>query len=359
MMIEKHIDIIPSIRLDDPDKASIARTLRATCIDIGFFKVEGHGIEPELIDAVMDESRKLFALSLESKQKLSDKVMSRGYTPMEEEALDPSSQTRGDTKEGFYIGNDIPETSPAYNPQKLRGPNQWPSREKCPDMHDPESFKEIMQTYFHRMCDLGLRVVRLLALAIGLDEHYFDFAFIDEPFASIRLLHYAAEKSLPEKGIFACGAHSDYGMITLLLTDENPGLQILTNDNEWINVPPTKGAFIVNLGDMLERWTNDLFKSTKHRVLTCGDNERYSIPFFYEPNFDVSTTFCVPSLCIASTSNKSPSLLLSFQTVVECLDVCCSESNPCKYPPTTSGQHLLGKYQQTHSDFSPKQSTQQ
>ena len=116
-------------------------------------------------------------------------------------------------------------------------------------------------------------------------------------------------------------------MLTLLLTDENPGLQIFTNDGKWIDAPYKKGALIVNVGDMLERWTNGLFKSTVHRVLSSGKSERYSIPFFYDPNFD---------------------------TEVKCLDNCFDdETNPPKYPPTTSGKHLLDKYHATHCDFKP------
>ena len=138
---------------------------------------------------------------------------------------------------------------------------------------------------------------------------------------------YAKEESRPEDGIFACGAHSDYGFITLLLTDEHPGLQIYHKE-VWMDVPSRPNAFVVNIGDMLERWTNGLFVSTKHRVLTSGDYERYSIPFFFEP---------------------------TFETIVECLESCCSESNPPKYsyPSITSGQHLLNKYAETHADFEP------
>jgi isopenicillin N synthase-like dioxygenase len=154
---------------------------------------------------------------------------------------------------------------------------------------------------------------------------HFDRDF-NEPMAALRLLHYASVQSRPEDGIFAAGAHSDYGMLTLLLTDEHRGLQVQTKQGEWIDISPRKGAFIVNLGDMLERWSNGLFRSTQHRVLTAGDAERYSIPFFYEPNFD---------------------------TQVECLAVCCSVENPPKYPPTTSGRYLLDKYKETHADFQP------
>lgn len=145
--------------------------------------------------------------------------------------------------------------------------------------------------------------------------------------ALLRLLRYDAVKSLPEEGLYAAGEHTDYGMIALLVTDGTPGLQVLLKSGQWIDVPHRKGAFVVNLGDMLERWSNGLFCSTPHRVLTQGLSERYSVPFFYEPTFDAR---------------------------VACLDVCCSEDNPPKFEPTTSGLHLMEKYRQTHADFCPK-----
>lgn len=318
---------IPLLRLDG-DKAATAAKLRETCIDVGFFYLQGHGIDEDLQARVFEQSKKLFALSEASKRAMSDPVMSRGYTAMEEETLDPEVQKCGDTKEGFYIGNDIPIDDPLYYPAKLRGPNQWPSQSKTPDMEDPDAFAKVMKEYHAAMSKLALQVVRWLALALELDENYFDKDFVN-PIASLRLLHYAATESKPEEGVYACGAHSDYGMITLLLTDDNPGLQILTKDNEWIDAPPIPNTFVVNLGDMLERWSNGLFRSTRHRVLTAGDRERYSIPFFFEPTFDA---------------------------VVECLESCCSPENPPKYPSTTSGQHLIGKYKQTHADFKPVES---
>lgn len=182
-----------------------------------------------------------------------------------------------------------------------------------------------MEDYQKQLADVGLRVTQLLALALNLDFHYFD-KYFEKPLKTIRLLHYANEKSTPGDGVFACGAHSDYGMITLLLTDDQPGLQI-NFKGDWIDVPPRPGAFIVNLGDMLERWSNGLFKASLHRVLTSGEAERYSIPFFYEPNFDAE---------------------------VKCLPTCCSSDNPPQYPPITSGQHLFNKYKETHADFKPE-----
>jgi len=143
----------------------------------------------------------------------------------------------------------------------------------------------------------------------------------------LRLLHYSEIKSSVDeegKGVYACGEHTDYGMITLLSTDENPGLQIKLKDGQWIDIPPRKDAFIVNLGDMLERWTNGIYRSTPHRVMNRTGAERLSVPFFFEPNFDCR---------------------------VECLKCCLGDGEQPKFPPTSSGQHLLDKYRSTHADF--------
>jgi isopenicillin N synthase-like dioxygenase len=307
---------IPTIRLSDLDAVP---ALRAACIDVGFFYLEGHGLDSGEILQVFEESRKLFDLPLKEKEALSDKVMSRGYTAMQEETLDPTVQKEGDTKEGYYIGREVATTDPRYDPVKLRGPNQWPSKDMLP------RFQSTMEKYHGKVSSVGHQVVQLLALALGLENTYFDEQF-REPIATLRLLHYAKRESQPEEGIFACGAHSDYGILTLLLTDQHPGLQILYR-GQWIDVPPKPHAFVVNLGDMLERWTNGLMKSTQHRVLTSGDEERYSIPYFYDP---------------------------AFETVVECLDICTDEDNPPHFAPTTAGQHLVDKYHETHSDFAPE-----
>jgi isopenicillin N synthase-like dioxygenase len=175
-------------------------------------------------------------------------------------------------------------------------------------------------------------LLSIFSLAVGLfsGEENFDEnndrifqPFFTDPTTMIRLLHYSNEPSIPEEGIFACGSHSDYGMITLLLTDDNPGLQVKLSDS-WIDVPPQIGAFVVNVGDMFERWTNGKFRSTVHRVIQpVRGKERYSVPFFFEPDFDA---------------------------VVECLEVCRGEDGP-KYPPITAGRHLLNMYEKTHADF--------
>eukprot|EP00252_Welwitschia_mirabilis_P015165 TRINITY_DN3337_c0_g1_i1.p1 TRINITY_DN3337_c0_g1~~TRINITY_DN3337_c0_g1_i1.p1 ORF type:complete len:153 (-),score=21.31 TRINITY_DN3337_c0_g1_i1:72-530(-) len=151
---------------------------------------------------------------------------------------------------------------------------------------------------------------------------------MDEALAFIRLLHYPGKSRKLENGTLGAAAHTDYGMLTFLATDGVPGLQICREKDIqpqiWEDVPPLKGAFIINIGDMLERWSNSLFRSTLHRVVINGE-ERYSVAFFLEPNVD----------CL-----------------VECLPTCCSESNPPRYPPIRSIEYLKEKmkmaYTSTH-----------
>ncbi|CAM6018848.1 unnamed protein product [Sphagnum balticum] len=309
------------VDMSSPDLTTTAARLRQACMDVGFFYLINHGLDLELLDQVFEQSKKFFALPMEQKMKVLHDKNHRGYTPFEEEILDPAKQSKGDSKEGYYIGREVPESDPRSK-KPLHGPNQYPSSEVLP------GWQETMERYYDEAMKLSRRVAGLIALALNLDQTYFDKpGLLDDPMAALRLLHYSAEESHPGLGIYGAGAHSDYGMITLLATDDVPGLQICRNKDAvpqiWEDVQPRKGAYIVNLGDMLERWSNGLFRSTLHRVVNPG-MERYSIPFFFEPNYDC---------------------------VVECLPTCCSEDNPPKYPPITSGNHLLGKYKITHQGF--------
>lgn len=320
--------VIPTICLDAESHRQIVADVRRACTECGFFYVTGHTIQTQ---PILEQSRSFFALPDDQKRAVRDPTLTRGYTAMQEETLDPIHQSEGDTKEGFYISiNDIPTNDPRYNPAKLTGPNQWPSKETTPDLKDPQEWKLVMEMYMQDATILCRTIVQLLAESLNLSPDHFDHAFHDLPLATLRLLHYTSTISQPEMGLYACGAHSDYGMLTLLLTDEVSGLEIMDlRTQQWVQVPSRKDHFVVNLGDMLERWTNGMYRSTMHRVVNRNGKERYSIPYFFEPSFD---------------------------TIVECLPCCCNDDNPAKWPPTTSGQHLLSKYTQTHADYKSSQS---
>lgn len=309
------------IDLSSPDLQKSASLVRQASLDCGFFYVINHGISEEFLETVFRQSRIFFELPKEEKMKLLRNERHRGYTPFRDETLDPDKQTEGDSKEGFYIGIEVAEDDPQAS-KEFYGPNIWPSTDLLPE------WREIMEKYHQEALEVGRKVAKLIALALDLDVDFFNKrGMLDEPIAILRLLHYEGKSSNPELGIYGAGAHSDYGLITLLATDGVSGLQICKNKDacpqKWEDVPPLKGGFIVNLGDMLERWSNGIFKSTLHRVV-ISSQERYSIAYFLEPSHD----------CI-----------------VKCLPTCYSETNPPKYPPVKCEVYLSKRYKDTHTDL--------
>ncbi|KXZ46072.1 hypothetical protein GPECTOR_47g347 [Gonium pectorale] len=327
---------VPVIDLGQTEDAAAAE-VRAACTSSGFFYVRNHGVPAPLVEEAFAQQRALFGLPLEAKMAMLQDANNRGYTPFREETLDPARQAHGDTKEGFYFGREVPLDSPEAS-KPLHGPNQWPDPQLLPD------YRRVTQQYFDAMTALGMRLLRLLALSLELPPDYFAPMF-DAPMLALRPLHYSGEVSDPGAGVFGAGAHSDYGMLTILATDEVPGLQIWLPDGgpeaaadagaargeegvggRWWDVPPQPGAFVINLGDMLERWTNGRYRSTLHRVINTTGRERYSVAFFFEPNFDCP---------------------------VEVLPCCTGGVHgPPRYPPTTAGRHLLDKYAATHAGYS-------
>ncbi|KAG7390130.1 hypothetical protein PHYBOEH_007146 [Phytophthora boehmeriae] len=306
----------------DFSSAEAAEQLRRACTEVGFFYLVHHGVADSLKAQVYQEMKHFFSQPLEIKQRVVANKYMRGYTLMNEETLDPKVQTRGDTKEGYYICRHVSLDSEEMQ-LPLHGPNLFPDTETFP------TFQTTMEKYHAVMCDLGFQVAQLFAEAAGAKGYFDAPGMFDKPMAALRLLHYAPEKSDVAAGVFGAGAHTDYGLITLLSTDTTGGLQIF-HEEKWIDVPPREDAFVVNIGDMAERFTNGRFKSTLHRVVNSSGKERYSVPFFYEPNFTCQ---------------------------VECFPSCVGADNPPKYKPTTSGQHLVDMYKQTHASFEDKSPT--
>lgn len=303
---------LPIIDLSSPDRLSTADSIRQACLDHGFFYVVNHGVDEDLLRSVFEESKKFFLLPIEEKMKLGRKEH-RGYTALYAENLDPSSSNQGDSKESFYIG-------PIAARNRLNHLNQWPSEETLP------SWKLTMESYYEKVLSAGTKVISLIAMALRLDDDFFEkLGALDEPAAFLRLLHYPGKLGDSGEEIYSASAHSDYGMITLLVTDGVQGLQVCREKSKqprvWEDVPGISGAFIVNIGDMMERWTNSLFRSTLHRVMPTGQ-ERYSIAFFLDPNED----------CL-----------------VECVESCCSESSPPRFPPIRSGDYLKERLRLTYA----------
>jgi isopenicillin N synthase-like dioxygenase len=320
-------------------------TLRRACVEHGFFYLVGHDISPDLVQTHMDIQRQFFALPLGAKMRIKADSNNRGYTPMGNETLDEKNSIQGDTHEGCYFGLDVPPDSQLAKTFPLHGPNQWPDEGLIPN------YKSIVEEYIAEMRKLGMRVLKLLSLSLNLPPDYFDPFFQHRPMIALRPLHYAPVKSDPDNGIFAAGAHSDYGMLTFLVTDDEPGLQIIKNNSrgggEWMDVAPMKGAFICNLGDMLERWTNGVYKSTEHRVINRNGRDRYSAPFFWEPAFDTVVEPIIIAMEEEELNGEGESAHAGHHHHHQ------QQQKP-KYPPITSGEYLLGRYNATHEGFSAK-----
>ncbi|KAJ4951028.1 hypothetical protein NE237_027860 [Protea cynaroides] len=323
-----NVSVLNYIDLASPDVQKSVSLLKQACLDSGFFYVVNHGISQDFMDEVFSQSKRFFDLPIDTKMKLLRNEKHRGYTPILDEHLDPVNQVNGDYKEGYFIGIELPEDDPEAE-KPFYGPNVWPATDFLP------GWRQTMEKYHQEALEVAKKVARIIALALDLDADFFDKPeMLGKPIAILRLLHYEGRVSNPSEGIYGAGAHSDYGLITLLATDEVVGLQICkdryANPQIWEYVPPQKGAFIVNLGDMLERWSNGIFRSTLHRVLGNGQ-ERYSIPFFVEP---------------------------SHECLVECLPTCKSETNPAKFPPVKCVAYLSQRYKDTHADLTLYQNLQ-
>ena len=257
----------------DPD--GFTAELGAACRDTGFFLLSGHGIATPLIDAVFAQADLFFAQPDAVKAPLSILTdgTNRGWAPTGSEKLDDTG-TQVDRKEAFNIGLDLAADDPrVLRGEPFRAPNRWP---------DLPDFANTMRNYFDACLALGADLHRAFARDLGLAEDYFAPHF-RAPMATLRLLHYPpATGAMDEIG---AGAHTDYGSITLLMTDGVPGLQVRPRGGDWTDVPDVPGAYVVNIGDCLMRWTNDIYASTPHRVLPpC--RRRRSVAFFLDPDPD-------------------------------------------------------------------------
>ena len=290
----------------DDDRALLTRIAAeagAACRNVGFFYVVNHAVDDDLIAAAFDQSRRFFALPLAERQALAIERIggNRGYSGMLHEALDPR---RGpDMKEAFNVGLEIgPDDPDLLAGQPFRSLNAWP---RLPH------FRDTLLAYYDACAALGARLHRAFACDLGLRADYFDDKF-DRPMATLRLLHYPAPPrgSDPRTG---AGVHTDYGNLTLLATDDVGGLEVRARDGEWIEAPVVPGAFIVNIGECLMRWTNDIYVSTPHRVVNRTARERYSIAFFYDPNPEA---------------------------IVETIPSCVRQGERVRYPPILAADYL-------------------
>ncbi|POF30851.1 isopenicillin N synthase family dioxygenase [Roseibium marinum] len=306
------IDLKPLFEDGDAGRLAVAREIGEACRGIGFFYLKGHGVPAERRESVFAMARTFFESpdDLKMKTAYSRDTGNRGYVPMKGESLDPTKAP--DLKEGYNIGLDLAEDDPEILARApLRALNLWP---------DVPGFREIMLDYYDAMLSLGRTLHTAFATELGLDPDFFDDK-LRRPLATLRLLHYPESPAEMEEGQLGAGEHTDYGCVTLLATDDAGGLEVRTRDGEWLSAPYIPDTFICNIGDCLMRWTNDLYVSTPHRVINPSGRERYSVPFFLDPDPDA---------------------------IVACLPGCSGEDSPAKYPPIRGDDYLLSRLNPTY-----------
>lgn len=307
------IDIAPLYGTDSAAWRDVATQIDAACRDWGFFYITGHGIPPERIDALLAAAKTFFALPEAEKLKIdiTRTAHHRGYGAIATEQLDPTQPS--DLKEtfdmGFHMAADHPEVLAG---KPLRGPNRHP---------DLPGWAALMEQHYADMQALAQTLLRAIALALGIERDFFDARFA-EPISVFRMIHYPPRHTARSADQPGAGAHTDYGCVTLLYQDDAGGLQVRNVHGEWIDAPPIPGSFVVNIGDMMARWSNDRYTSTPHRVISPLGVHRYSMPFFAEPHPD---------------------------TEISCLPNCSSADNPPKYPPVTSAEYLLSRFADTYA----------
>ncbi|KAK6216080.1 hypothetical protein LQW54_003856 [Pestalotiopsis sp. IQ-011] len=283
---------IPTVDLTHLDgtlsqRKAIAADVYKACHECGFFYIKNHGIPQEAVTEAFQLLKRFFALDIETKMDahVQKNPAIRGYEPMLETKLDP--RTQGDIKEAFTMGDCVIEPEQDYTGRTGKQPpghitqpqNIWP--EKAPWWRDG------VYKYYQHVFPLAMKLVRIFALAFGLEETAFDQRF-QFPITGMRPLYYPPTPVAQDAASVGLGAHADFSWLTLVLQQDGiPALEVLNPDGVWVDAPPIPGTLVCNVGQYMERQTNGLFPATVHRVRNKTGQERYSLPFFLTMDPDV------------------------------------------------------------------------
>lgn len=316
-------DLAAFERCDDKGKRQMGREVDLICRASGFLAVQNHGVPDKTISGIWQAAHDFFDLSPEEKEKVRAPYPGYpyGYLGPGAEALARSKgvDSPPDLKESFNGGPlSVP---PGLTDQEALSfcyaATIWPAR--------PDAFRPAWQAYYRAVTDLAARIMRVFAVALDLPEGYFQ-PFIGQPISALRALNYPELSAPPPEGQLRAGAHTDYGSLTILLPQPgSKGLEILTPEGTWREVPPVDGAFVINIGDLMARWTNDRWVSTLHRVVNVPPEEgglarRQSLAFFHQPDWFAN---------------------------IETLPSCLTPGEAPRYQPVQSGPYLMGKFRKT------------
>ena len=244
------------------------------CREVGFLYVKNHGIPKKLINDILAAGREFFERPLVQKEEVLLDTRIRGYLPLGYRSYEGESIAATSNQEGFWMGPDRPLKS--YN--RLDGPNLWPENSRL--------LKRLMEAYYKAATELASVLQKAFALALGLPERFFSELFVDQS-SLLKINHYPPQDNPTTVSNIGVVPHSDEGGFTILWQDENGGLEVESKGGEWVVAPPIEGTFVINLGDTMQIWTNGEFSSTPHRVINRSGADRYSIPFFASPRWNV------------------------------------------------------------------------
>ena len=268
------VDLQPFLFGDAAARHAVARDIAIACEAYGFFYLRGHGIPADTIAGGFESARRFFELPLEQRMacRVTRPRQNRGYQPMFDTAL---AGGKSDLKHSFDMGFPLPEDDADIEAGlPFHAPNAWPQL---------PGFRAHVEGLYFAMLHCGHQILRAMALSLDADENFF-VGRCRKPTTNMRLVHYPPQSTDPDAGLGA-RAHTDKGIVTLLLNDDVGGLHVMSDDGQWIDAPPDPEAIIVNVGDLMTRWTNGRFRSAMHRVVNATGRQRYSIPQFHHTTF--------------------------------------------------------------------------
>jgi isopenicillin N synthase-like dioxygenase len=285
----------------------LARSIDEAFRTVGFCYFANTGIAQSLIDQVFAASRLFHALPMERKLAFKINDYHRGYMAPNTSLIETSSVakvTRPNFSESFMLMHDVAPDEPRYG-TPLNGPNQWPE--------EPADFRADVAAYDAALHAFCVKLLRVVAPALDLPADALD-RYFEQPTTFLRLLHYPPQPPDAADDEFGAAPHTDYGFLTILAQDGSGGLSVRRTDGTWLSATPIPDTFVVNVGDMLARWTNGRWQSTPHRVKNLSGGDRYSCPYFFDPNMNA---------------------------VIAALQSCVASDNPPRFPPVRYGDYLL------------------
>lgn len=264
---------IESLVTGDID-TDLVESVRAASTDVGFFYIKNHQMPLSMVSTLKAAAEHFFQAPVSEKMTVAISPQIQGYLPLGYRSYDGEERAGTSHQEGFWIGHErvISDEFP------LNGPNQWPS--KFPDL------KGAMLQYFDRMERLAHGLLQGFSLALGLDQNHLS-TYYQSPLSRLKVNHYPPQRTPLHENHIGVVPHSDSGGFTILWQDHNGGLEIQNKSGEWVEAPPIDDTFIINIGNIMEIWSNGAFSSTPHRVINRGEQDRYSIPLFVNPSADV------------------------------------------------------------------------